>query len=306
MNSKITKIALSIIIVCVFGVSQAQQEPNYMLYRYVMNIINPAYAGSESNYSLTTNIRSQWVNVEGALKTQSFFYEQPVGDRIGVGLSVVNDEVFIENQTTVNLDVSYRVQLFDKTDLLFGIKAGGGTYSLDTSRIISSSNQIDPVINNFDDAFKLNIGMGFYLKHEKYFLSFSVPSLFSNRRIQEARGIATQATEESHIYLSGGYNFKINDQIEFRPSFMMRYISTIPLSTDFTAAFRFFNKFEVAGSYRTDQALSGFVMINLSDWMDLGYAYDTSIRSELSNITDGTHEILLRINFMKSDNRRRY
>ena len=263
-SNKISKIAISLIIVLIYKISYAQQEPNYILYRYTMNIINPAYVGTDNNYSLTTNIRSQWINVEGALNTQSFFYEQPLGDNIGIGLSIVNDEVFIENQTRFNIDFSYRLQISQRADLFLGLKAGGSTYSLETDRIRGSSLQLDPVLNNFDTSFKPNFGMGLYLKHTDYFLSISVPSLLSNKRILESRGIITQATEEAHIYLSGGYNFRLHKTIEFRPSFMMRYVNAIPISSDFTSAFRFLDRFEVAATYRTDQAISGLFMINFS------------------------------------------
>ena len=55
--------------------------------------------------------------------------------------------------------------------MFLGLKAGGGTYSLETNRIRGSSSQLDPVLNNFDTAFKPNVGMGVYLKHEDYFLN---------------------------------------------------------------------------------------------------------------------------------------
>jgi len=67
-----------------------------------MNVINPAYAGADGNTSLTSSFRSQWISVKDAPETQSFFYAQPIGDKIGVGLSLVNDQVFVENQTSAN------------------------------------------------------------------------------------------------------------------------------------------------------------------------------------------------------------
>ncbi len=288
-----------IVAILFFGTIYAQQEPNYSLYRYTMNVINPAYAGADGNTSLTLSFRSQWINVQDAPETKSFFYSQPIGNRIGVGLSVVNDQVFIENQTSFNIDFSYRLPVSETANLFLGLKAGGGTYSIDRDNLANLGFQSDPALNNIDTGFKPNFGAGAYLMHDDYFVSLSVPSILSSERIDESNGRVTQATEEAHVYLSGGYNFSLNENTEFRPSAMIRYVSGSPLSADITAAFRFYKRFEVGTAYRTDAAISGLMMINLADWMDIGYAYESSTRDEINNNSNGTHEILVRFNFKK-------
>lgn len=300
MNTmKFYKNILNIVAILLFGILYAQQEPNYTLYRYTMNVINPAYAGADGNTSLTSSFRSQWISVKDAPETQSFFYAQPIGDKIGVGLSLVNDQVFVENQTSFNVDFSYRLQITKTANLFFGLKAGGSNYNVNTNNIADIGLPTDPALNNIDTGFKPNIGAGAYLMHNKYYLSLSIPSILSTERIDASSGRVTQATEEAHIYLSGGYNFRINDNTEFRPSTMVRYVSGSPVSADITAAFRFLNKFEVGAAYRTDQAFSGLMMLNLTDWVDFGYAYENSSRNQITANSNGTHELLVRFNFNK-------
>lgn len=296
---KFYKNTLKIVAILFFGTLYAQQEPNYTLYRYTMNVINPAYAGADGNMSLTSNIRRQWVNIENAPETYSFFYSQPLGEKIGIGLSVVSDKVFVENQTSVNIDFSYKLQMSETTDVFFGVKAGGGTYDVDRNNLANLGGQSDPALSDIDTGFRPNFGAGIYLKNEDYFLSLSVPSILSSERIDESEGRTTQATEEAHVYLSGGYNFKISDDLEFRPSTLLRYVEGSPWSIDLTAAFRFYDRFEVGAAYRTDEAISGLLMVNVIDWVDIGYAYEASTRDEISNNSNGTHELLLRINFKK-------
>lgn len=288
---------LKIVVFLIAATSFAQQEANYALYRYTMNVINPAYAGADGNMSFVTNLRSQWVDVEGGPETQSFFFTMPVGQKVGLGVSVVSDQVFIESQTSLNIDFSYKLQLSESTNLFLGLKAGGGTYNIDRDGLSNIGLGSDPALNNIDTGFKPNVGIGAYLFNEKYFVSLSVPSLLSSERIDNSNGRVTQATEEAHFYLSGGYNFSISESTEFRPSTMIRYVSGLPVSADITAAFRFNKRFELGAAYRTDKAITGLMMINLADWMEVGYAYDSSTRSELSDVNDGTHEILLRFNF---------
>ncbi len=105
---KYIKNTLRIVVLLLFATVYAQQEPNYSLYRYSMNVINPAYAGADGNTSITANLRSQWINVQDAPETQSFFFATPLGKRVGIGISVVSDQTFIEKQTSYNIDFSYQ------------------------------------------------------------------------------------------------------------------------------------------------------------------------------------------------------
>ncbi len=295
---KYYKNTLRIVVFLLFGTIYAQQEPNYSLYKYTMNVINPAYAGADGTTSLGANIKSQWAGVQDAPETQSFFFATPLGKRVGLGISVVGDQTFIESQTSYNIDFSYMVPMSDKTKLFLGLKAGGGTYNIDQNNLANYPIfPVDPAVNNIDDGFNPNFGIGGYILNEKYFVSLSVPSILKTDSIDSDSGRVSYATNSAHIYFSGGYNFKLSENTEFRPSTLIRYVDGSPLSADITAAFKFMNKFELGASYRTDKAVSGLLMFNLAEWVDFGYAYDNSTRSEISGVSDGTHEIFFRLNF---------
>ncbi len=294
---KFIKNTLRIVVLLLFATVYAQQEPNYSLYRYSMNVINPAYAGADGNTSITANLRSQWVNVQDAPETQSFFFATPLGKRVGIGISVVSDQTFIEKQTSYSIDFSYQLPISDDTSIYLGLKAGGGTYDIDSNGLSNYSIfPIDPAIDNIDDGFNPNFGIGAYLVNDKYFVSLSVPALLKTDSVDSDSGRVAYATSNAHVYFSGGYNFRLNDNTEFRPSTLIRYVSGVPLSVDITAAFKFFDKFEVGAAYRTDDAITGLMMLSLADWVNIGYAYDSSTVNEISDISNGTHEILFRLN----------
>ncbi len=295
---KYFKNTLTIVAFLLIGSLYAQQEPNYSLYRYSMNIINPAYAGADGSTSLTANLRSQWVNVEDAPETQSFFFATPLGKRVGIGASVVNDKVFVENRTSFSIDFSYMLPMSEKTNLFLGLKAGGSTYDLDRGSLSNYSIfQVDPALENIDNSFNPNVGIGGYLVNDKYFISLSIPSILKTDSVDKDNGRVSYATSNAHIYLSGGYNFTLSDTVEFLPYTMVRYVSGSPLSVDINASFRFYSKLEIGAAYRIDKALSGLFVVDLADWAKIGYAYEGSTRSEISNVNNGTHEILFRLNF---------
>ena len=289
---------IRIILFLLFGTLYAQQEPNYTLYNHTMNVINPAYAGTDGSTSLTAHVRSNWVGVKDGAETQSFFFQKPMGKRVGLGLTVVNDQVFIEDLTSFNIDFSYQLPMSESTNLYLGLKAGGSTYNIDKNKLVNYSiYPNDPALGDIDTGFRPNAGVGAYLLNEKYFISLSMPNILLSSRINNENGRNTYATSKSHLYLAGGYNFRLSENTEFRPSTMVRYISGAPLSADITAAFRFLDKFEVGAAYRTDEAIAGLLSIKIAEWLNLGYAYDSSMRDEISDISNGTHEVLVRFNF---------
>ena len=294
---KLYKNIFGVVLLLVCGSLYAQQEPNYSLYRYTMNVINPSFAGADGTNSLVASFRSQWINVDGAPETQSFFYQAPVSDKIGLGLSVVNDQVFIENRTSFVVDFSYKVQLNEKLNLFLGLKAGGNTYDINRNGLANLDFPSDPALGNIDTGFSPNLGFGAHIAHEKYFVSISVPKIILSERAVNDNGVITTGNENTHVYLAGGYNIQLGANAEFRPSTMLRFVSGAPFSMDITAAFRFYERFEIGALYRTDDAFAGVMMLNLADWMDLGYAYETSTRSELNDTNNGTHEVFLRFIF---------
>jgi type IX secretion system PorP/SprF family membrane protein len=59
----------------------AQQDPHYTQYMYNMSVINPAYAGSKENLSMGLLYRKQWVGIEDAPTTGTFFGHSKVGKK---------------------------------------------------------------------------------------------------------------------------------------------------------------------------------------------------------------------------------
>ena len=93
IDQKMKKLLLIALVLLTFSQANAQQDPHYTQYMYNMNVINPAYAGSKENLSFGLLYRKQWVNVEGAPTTVSLAGSSPVGKNVGIGLSVISDEI---------------------------------------------------------------------------------------------------------------------------------------------------------------------------------------------------------------------
>lgn len=288
----IFKIIATLIILSVVKLS-AQQDPNYTLYIYNMNLINPAYAGSNETTDIGINVRSQWSNVKGAPETQSFIFGTPTGTNMGVGLSVINDKTFIEQQTSVAADFSYRLQLTENHELFLGLKAGFNSYNANTEGLVTYGIGQDPSLMNLNGRFNPNFGAGAYLKHENYFLSLSIPKILTNDRLEQEEGIARTGSDRQHLYLAGGYNFPLSDNLLLKPSVLFRYVDASPLSVDLTALLEFNGNFDFGAAYRIDESFSGLLIFKVSKSINIGYAYESTLQSSIRYIENGTHEIMM-------------
>ena len=99
-------------------------------------------------------------------------------------------------------------------------------------------------------------------------------------------------SEVSHYFLTGGYVFDINENLKFKPFFMMKSAFGAPTSLDLSSNFLFNQKFEVGATYRLDNSFGAMVNYALTPNLKLGYAYDHII-SDLNVTTPSSHEIIL-------------
>lgn len=273
----------------------AQQDPNYSFYRYNMSLYNPAFTGSSETGQLSLGLRSQWAGVQGAPESQSAIFGTPIGKNLGIGVSILNDRTFIENQIWAGIDVSYNIRLNERSLLYFGIKGSANSYDANTQGLITYGVGQDMNLMDYKSRFTPNVGAGLYLKHERYFISLSVPKLLTPERLQESNGSAFLSEDRVHTYLSGGYNFDLGGTLGLQTMTMLRYVDAAPLSVEVTSILDFGQRFDLGVSYRYDESISGLFLFNIGNGFDIGYAYETPLQSSIRGMDNGTHELFMRL-----------
>lgn len=271
----------------------SQQDPLFTQYMYNMSVINPAYATDNPGMlNLGGIYRSQWVGIDGAPRTASFFAHTPVSERVEVGLSIVHDEIGdVVKENTITADFAYVLPLDDNNNKLsFGVKAGINTFDADLTGL-ETNEPNDPAFQNIDELFPV-FGVGAFWFGEKYYLGLSAPNLFTSKHIENEQGLQDVGEENIHYYLTGGYVFDINEDFKFKPAFMARGVEGAPLSVDITANVLMFNRFEAGIGYRVNNSLMGLVNFAVTPGLRVGYAYDYTTNN-LGNYNDGSHEFLL-------------
>ncbi len=271
----------------------SQQQSYLTLYRYQMNIINPAYAGAEGKDVLSLTSRNQWMNIDNAPRTLVMSFSSERKKNVGLGISIESDKVFIENQTFMYIDFSYKLQINETTKLFLGLKGGGNFYKADTEELISTSNYLDTSKISLS-RFNPNFGAGLFLKGEKLWLSLSIPRFF---KVKRDKDMMISAKERIHNYIGFGYSFDISNDFEMKPGIMLRKVKGLPLNTEINNFFAYKNKYEIGVSLVSNSSFSIMSLINISKGIDLGYAYQTSSGNKLSQLNLKTHEVVLRIKF---------
>jgi type IX secretion system PorP/SprF family membrane protein len=288
--------------------SYAQQDAQYTQYMYNPMSINPAYAGSRDVLSLVGIYRSQWVGLDGAPRTLNFSGHTPVGEKVGLGLNVTRDEIFIANETYINAAFSYTVDVSSGGKLAFGIQGGAHLLDVDSRRANTGAFQSengDPFADIFiDNKFSPQIGVGTYYYTDKFYLGLSVPNFIETEHFDDSQNSNSSATAKEKINIYGliGYVFDLNEDLKFKPAGLVKVVDGAPLQVDISANFLIKEKITLGAAYRWSAALSGMVGFQLSDQLMIGFAYDRET-TELQQYNDGSYEILLRYELFNNKKR---
>ena len=154
-----------------------QQDVNFALYKYHMNIINPAFTGSQEGTFINSSFRSQWAGVADAPRIQAVSLGVPsVEKRLNYGALFYNDKTFVEQLSRFYANFSYKLRLQPEMDLYLGLSFGGQNFALN----FDSLQNVNPIGDQFLSSysrFTPNVGVGAYLK-AKTFMFLSLPQNF--------------------------------------------------------------------------------------------------------------------------------
>ena len=306
----------------------AQQRPYYT--QYVLNtfIINPAVAGIENYTDVKISHRQQWTGIDGAPVTNyitiqgplhkssdkrenpTSFHpagENPRGEQYwnsytatdphaGVGLTILNDKTGPLNRFSLTAAYAYHLPLSQTISISGGIAAGFQNINLNTNKLyFGQGSGIDPAIagKGVLHVWKGDISAGLWLYSTSFFAGVAAQNIvpegfaFADDTIKKETGRLVP-----HLFFTAGYRFLLNDDINFLPSIMVKYLQPGIVSYDFNAKCQYRDFLWVGASYRYKDGYSAMLGLNISSSFNIGYAYDQTT-SELKPVAGGSHEILL-------------
>ncbi len=318
---------LSALLVCVSlccGLS-AQQDAMFTKYMFNQLAYNPAYAGSYDFMSINAIYRNQWWGIEGAPETQSFTIHSPIVDRMGLGLSVVNDKIGATGSTSLNLAYAYHVP-FKRGKLGLAIQGGIMNWRANFNKLDIREFD-DPAFENMTPNMWLpNVGAGVYYYAKRFYVGASVPHIINNDlRSNDDSSVTKWARQYRHYYFMAGGLVDVTPNIKFRPSMLVKNVGLFgefnsnpdalnyvgaPTEFDLDLSLMFYDALWVGTSFRS--AFEGFTGRSSFDSADIwvnylfknglrvGAAYDYTL-TKLQQPAQGSFEVMVGYDFFRKE-----
>lgn len=324
------KINLLTILLIIAWQVNAQQYVQYTQFMFNKIALNPAYAGSKQGPTISGLHRTQWVNLEGAPVSQSFSFHTPIlGDKLGLGVSIHQDDIGPTNSWFYNLQYAYRIPI-GKGHLAMGIQGLIRSYRVDWAEVTAIQSN-DPLFGaTGDHKFLPNIGLGLYYHTDQFYAGASLPRLLRGDLTFSGTAApnADFSYEERHGLLMVGGILPINDKIKFKPDGLLKYTPNAPLDIDLHAGLIFIDLFNIGVTYRVGgttgirrtfrtpptpsstpipitqtsnsagESLNFILQVLFSKNLKLGLAYDYTL-SQVKDFHSGTYELMLEYTFTK-------
>ena len=278
----------------------SQQEASFSQYMFNQQLINPAYVGAQSYTQLSILNHSQWLNIEGAPETQALSLGTKLSKKIGIGFSAFNDRIGPARNTSSSIDFAYHLKLNEKNlKLGLGLKMSGRLNSLDLSGISTVQSGDNLFSFQSQNELNLNFGAGFYIYSPNFYLGMGVPFLLEEDTFNIQR----------NFYVITGGIFRLSETIQLKPSFLIQKTADIETIYDNSVWLVFNNRFWIGPQYRASlknaipsRKAGGYfgviAGIYISKSLSLGYAYQGAIGNQSLGITNTSHEIMLRFQFL--------
>ncbi|MBW8245097.1 type IX secretion system membrane protein PorP/SprF [Muricauda oceani] len=281
-----------------------QQDPQYTQYMLNTQVINPALVGSRGVTTIGALYRAQWLGLDGAPTTQTLHFNTPLSEKVGIGFSVVNDEIGngTSQETFVDASFSYSLPVSNYANLSFGIKASANILNVDFSQLVNYGAESN--LPNIDNKFSPNFGVGVFYNTERFYAGLSVPRILETEHFDNSSQNTYLASEQMNFYLISGFVFDLNPGLKLRPGMLMKAVQGAPLSVDISASLLFNETFSFGAAYRLDSAVSALFGFQVTEKFLLGLSYDwetTELGSTQFN--DGSFEVFLRFDFLNRYNR---
>jgi len=305
LNSTIFKLAVCVWLLCQLPCA-AQQDANYTQYFYNTISINPAYAGTRGYLALNMLYRAQWLGLDGSPETQTLNVHGPVTERVGLGLSIINDNIGngTSQETHFAGVFSYTLPMGGENKLSFGIRAGGNLLSIDFFKLRRLAEGVPTELQNIENRFDFNFGIGALYYNERFYAGLSVPNFLANEHFSGSTSTIYVAQERAHINFISGYVFDLSPKVMFKPATLVRAVKGSPIVLDVSANFLINERFRIGTSYRLKSSLSALIGFDISPGFLLGVAYDADA-FDLGDIglSDGSFELFLRYEFLNRNGR---
>lgn len=294
------KASVILLLVLVVGTSSkvsAQYDAMFTQYMNNEMFINPAYAGSKEALAITALHRQQWVGFAGRPITTTFTIHGPMmANKMGIGLSLLNEKIGVTNRNMVYLNYAYRVRTGERGYLSFGLMGGVHIQNIGFETVETDQGGDLHFSANTGNIITPNFGFGINYYTDKFYFGVAIPRLIDDHvkiglNAEVLKEIKFKP-ESFHYYLTIGRVFTVTENFKLKPNLMMKAVLNAPMQFDINLSSLIKEHLWLGLSYRTGADISAMVGVQISPRFLINYSYDYPL-SDISKFTSGSHEIVL-------------
>lgn len=311
-----------------------QQMPQFSQYNRNQYVVNPGAAGVYDFVDVTLGGRMQWAGFDNAPLSSYLYVSSPIQRKqrikynpalrtsVGpvrnpevntgklkhaIGGQLVADQYGAFRQLKGTLTYALHIPLSQTVNMSFGANVGLSNRAFLSERA-QTLNMLEPTLGYSDptyDAYAqssnvntMDVGAGIYFYSNKFFVGISGAQL-TRDFISFGGTSLVNVDPRTHMYLTGGYKFMLNDNLSLMPSVLLKYMHPAPLSLEGSLQLEYKEWLWFALSYRqgiggfnNSDAIIGMAGLNISKRFKIGYSYDYSI-SQFNQYSSGGHELVL-------------
>lgn len=236
------------------------------------------------------------MGIEGAPRTTILSGALPFSDiNATAGAFITMDEAGVEKRTEVNFFFAKAVQLSEHHYFSASVNGGLSTYKANYSAL-------DPTDQSYSDDIQETtgiVGLSLMLYDpDRYYIGVSLPRA-------SVRGVGSGTPEDQRNWkntwhISGGYLQPLNEAFFLKPSLLISYSKDQKAQADLSATLYWMEQLGVGVNYRTTSEVAGIVSYTYQHRITVGYSYQLAgDASEVSGMSNGSHELTLRYRFGK-------
>jgi type IX secretion system PorP/SprF family membrane protein len=283
------------IIIFTTTISNAQQIFKISQYTQHNFLVNPAAAGANDVASIGATYRKMWTGIPGGPQTALVYGDKYIAaKKTGFGAALYSDKTGPTSRTGVQANLSYSIELENKSRLQFGIGANVLQFKIDKT---SFAHYIpnDPLLANDGTEIKGDAAIGVYYKSPTLNIGLSVQQIMQSK----LNFVKTNANPEGklyrHYFLMISDNIKTDESNILIPNLLIKYLPNAPIDMEAGVTLQHMDLFWVGINLHYKQSFTALAGVKIKDKFSIGYAYDM-YKTPLSLFDEGggAHEVTLR------------
>lgn len=304
-------IRLTFVVITLFTLlsnsASAQQDAQFSQYMFNGFYYNPAVAGNDGRANFFLTHRTQWAGYGatfddgGSPQTQMFSVTAPFVyvANTGIGLHVVRDQRGPINSLEAQLSFAYHLDVFEGNGKLsIGARAGIYNQTLN-EKALRFVNDQDPIKNqllqNPINETVPDMAFGLWYTQKDFYAGIAGNHLLGSK-INQGIDFLNNALARN-LYITGGYNYELNDQWLLQPSVLIKTLPENGLRTtsiELSVLGTYNQKFWGGLAYRQSDALTAMIGMypTKDNKMRVGYAFDYTVSGRQGKAPT-SHEIFI-------------